>query len=218
MKTGSIVIGVVILAVATAIISFQLGRQSTQAPATAEQVAVLPTERPTETTIPIVATSTQLPLPTDVLTPTYAPEKIVDDFDQVQEQAGVIVKVKGGGILSQMPADLSTFLDVESTSLFGSISVVVTNTTTGKINIHPDMGTIVVGSEQVQGQVYFGNDVGGEFFPSVVKEGDVVFVLKRTTWEQIKNGIALIYEIDAPSNETFQMLSDKPYRFTLQLK
>lgn len=152
---------------------------------------------------------------------------VVDDNDQIQDQAGVLVHVKGMGLMdwaaarANVPdmAALAEFEMFQDLTSLGVATVIVTNTKDVKVNIHPDQGTIVVGNEQVDlsRYMFFSDDVGGEIFPGVVKEGNVIFGLKRTPWESIAGGVHAVFEIRQPSGEDFMSLTDAPYQFEFQL-
>lgn len=86
----------------------------------------------------------------------------------------------------------------------GQIEVRVENATAGKLSLYPDQGTVVVGNEQVDVDLLLSGEIGGDYFPGVVKEAKVFFFLKRTAAVDVRE---VLYSVDAPfSTETFRRL------------
>jgi hypothetical protein len=77
----------------------------------------------------------------------------------------------------------------------GQIYLKVENKNSTRVSIFPDQGTVVIGSEQVEIDFFSSDDLGGEYFPGVVKEGKVSFFLKRTPAAQVTN---VLYAVDSP--------------------
>lgn len=61
----------------------------------------------------------------------------------------------------------------------GGFEISVTNTTDEKATVHPAQATVIVRDEQVDTNLWFSDDVGGEVFPGVKKEGAVIFGIER---------------------------------------
>lgn len=169
---------------------------------------------------PVVVTATPEPEPTAA--PAVEAPRVIDDVDQTQDRGGVTITVKGAGLtdwaaVKDTPdlAIMSNTDGMKDATVLGAITVVVTNTTPSKINVHPGQGTVVIGSEQIEltGFMFFGDNVGGTLLPGVTKDGTLLFALSRTPWADIANGAKIIYEIGAPSDESFAFLAKEPYRF-----
>jgi len=157
--------------------------------------------------------------------PSSAAPRVVDDTDQVQEQGGVVVTLKGAGLLDwasvRESPDMAELADAEAfqdATVLGALTVSVANNTQAKVNVYPEQGTVVVGAEQVEltGFMFFSENVGGTLFPGVVSEGTLVFALKATPWEQVADGTQLLYEIGAPADEEYTRLGEA-YQFQLEL-
>jgi len=176
-----------------------------------------------------------VPAVVEVLEPTPTPTtpaaagipRVVDDEDQIQDRGGVMLHIRSVGLVDweaaktdKEIAKLENFSAFKEATVLGAISVIVTNTTDSKINIYPDQGTVVIGSEQVDlsSFLFFSDDVGGEIYPGVAKDGVIMFALKRTPWKDIKDGVDILYEVDPPHDERFHDLADEPYSFTLHLQ
>ncbi|RBP89408.1 hypothetical protein DFO70_11155 [Cytobacillus firmus] len=79
------------------------------------------------------------------------------------------------------------------------ITMSVENTSDETLSFYPDQSTITTSTgEQLESEVFFSDDVGGDFIGQVKKEGTVRFLLKSTKAEDIEWVRILI---DAPHNE-----------------
>jgi hypothetical protein len=66
------------------------------------------------------------------------------------------------------------------------LDVTVENTSTDKVSWHPAQGTIVLNTkEQIDGDLFNSDDVGGEFLGKVIKKGKIVFPVKSSKFEDI---------------------------------
>ena len=144
------------------------------------------------------------------------------------DRAGMVIRVTGVS-LSPLEARLndSAFaervqeyldigvLSIEGVVTVGSIAIQVENTTDQAVEVHPAQGWVAVGSEVVVPSLMLSDDVGGPFEPGVVKEGAVLFMIKRTAAADVK---AIGYQILAPFDEDFNSLSDENYEFFLTLE
>jgi hypothetical protein len=85
--------------------------------------------------------------------------------------------------------------DYDDAITIGWFELTVENSTDGKITVYPGQGTVVVGTEQVDTDFFLSDDLGGDYFAGVVKEGRVFFVLTRLEPSEV--GEVLLF-IDAP--------------------
>lgn len=154
-------------------------------------------------------------------------QRLVDDSDQVMDLGGVEIALTNVGLLSwadalaEMP-DLAMFAETEmfaGVTALGFLTVAVTNRTDKNIDVYPDQGVVVIGSEQVELSQYLivSDMVGGEFFPGVIKQGDIVFALKNTGWAEIADGAQVRYVAQAPIDREFNTLADGEYQFVSQV-
>ena len=182
------------------------------------------TPTPTKTAVAVVAADvapTMTPSPVAVVaTATPAPQAVSREDEQsaiwdtvphvhfagplTKESGGVVLEVErvriyelaaGAAAIPELQQAMETTTVFEGAQLIGAITIKVTNNTDRKVNIYPDQGTVVVGSEQVNTEVFLSDNVGGEFFPGVVKDGAVVFLLSRTSWADVAGGVSLLYEV-----------------------
>jgi len=58
-----------------------------------------------------------------------------------------------------------------------SIGMKVENTSPETIMFHPNQGTIVVGQEQKDANIFMSDNIGGDFIGQVIKEGKVMFIM-----------------------------------------
>jgi hypothetical protein len=168
--------------------------------------------------------------PTPAATSEINIPKIIDSTDQVQDRGGVLLMVEGAGLFDWAAGqklddewvkaikDARPFLGAQA---LGSLSVVVTNTTGGKVNLYPGQGVVVVGSEQIELTSFglYGDDVDGTLFPGVTKKGVILFALKNTPWSRVSSGSDMTLEVGAPvDSESYKKLANAPYTFTMRLK
>lgn len=152
-----------------------------------------------------------------------------EGIDMQQERGGVTILVKDviitpmtqewaawveahsrGNIMAASLAQ--TALDSGAVALV-NLSIEVNNTTGKTISIYPDQGTLVVGNEQVDADLWLSDSVGGDFMAGIMKEGGVVFLVMRTESDAISH---VRYMVDAPS-ENFDRLADTGYDFDIAL-
>jgi hypothetical protein len=196
-----------------------------------------PTEAPRSTVAPtatpLPATATPLPEPSTVPTSEVASGNwtLEKNFNEWQECGGVVITVrefnassldffrdrtKSEPDFTQDTWELVISILGEDTATVGNFLITVENTSDRLMAVYPDQGTIVVGSEQTNLVDYFllSGEVGGDIYPGVIKEGALVFGLKRTTVGDIK-GVKLI--IDSAHDEDFNRPCDRDYVFDLDL-
>jgi hypothetical protein len=169
-----------------------------------------PTNEPTPTAVP----STKAPTPSTA-------GLVQKEVSLEQDRGGVVISVEKVSVapLASMPDEFqSAVQDVEywkDVQTVGAIKVSVGNNTDKTISVYPSQATIVVGDEQVQTATFWSDDVGGDLFSGVTKEGAVFFGLKRYTSEDVN---AVRYVVDAPSDEDFNSLAESDFDFEIPMK
>lgn len=106
---------------------------------------------------------------------------------------------------------LDTFSDTGGAITIGQIEIAVENGTDQPINIYPDQGVAIVGNEQVDVSLFLSDDVGGEYFPGVLKEGRVYFFLEPVPTGEIES---VTYVVDGAFGEDLGSLGDN-FQFTV---
>lgn len=187
-----------------------------------------PTPTPTRTAVAtftptpaaaVVVEATATPEP-PTATPAASGERLVVPVGQSIERGGVVlslVDVRFGAADAPEMEQLRQFEPFANALVVGALQVVVENKRADRATIHADQGTLVVGSEQVSlgSTIFFSDDVGGEFFPGVRREGSVLFALASVGLDGL-SGQRLIYEVSAPSGEgSFMPLTEEDYLFEL---
>lgn len=80
------------------------------------------------------------------------------------------------------------------------------NTIEDTTNFYPDQATLTTDTgEQVDANLVFSDNIGGEFLGKIKKAGNVIFVLDS----EAKDIGKVTIHINAPSNESFESLGDK---------
>ncbi|WDH75178.1 hypothetical protein PTI97_10155 [Exiguobacterium marinum] len=95
-----------------------------------------------------------------------------------------------------------------------AMNVIAENTIDDAISFYPDQGTIVTNTgEQVDADLFFSDDVGGEFLGKVKKEGNVLFFVKAKPEELTE----VRFFTNGPSNEAFERVAEERYEFTINV-
>ncbi len=153
--------------------------------------------------------------PPTALTPTASPSstansawQIVRDVNVEQERAGVVVSVVRAGCMSGSAFAESTQGANLGSKFAGTTAVLglrvkVSNDGKTKTSVYPKgIGTkLVSGSEQVAPETFLTENLGGELYPGVVQEGQIIFYLKRQSCPDVK---ALKYVVDAPYDGVYR--------------
>ena len=95
-----------------------------------------------------------------------------------------------------------------------AMNVIAENTIDDAISFYPDQGTIVTNTgEQVEADLFFSDDVGGDFLGKVKKEGNVLFFVKAKPEELTE----VKFFTSGPSNEAFERVAEERYEFTINV-
>lgn len=95
-----------------------------------------------------------------------------------------------------------------------AMNLVVTNTVDETIHFYPNQGTIVTNTgEQVDADLFFSDDVGGDFLGKVKKEGNVLFFVKAKPEELTE----IKFVTSGPSNEAYENVADAQYEYTIDV-
>lgn len=182
---------------------------------------------PTPTPIPIPPTATPiLPSPTSVRpagTPTPSEVRFDKKLSMELNRGGVVIRLENitrglmpEGASAEFVEAISFLPGWKDVISVGKIDLKVTNTTNKKVSVHPNQGTIVAGNEQVDVDIWLSEDVGGDLFAGVVKEGFVQFGLERTDITALDS---IQYIVSAPFDwDSFERLADEDYVFVIPLR
>lgn len=178
-----------------------------------------PTAEP-PTTTPILPAKTPVP-PTPVPVSAEPKYLLKKDLDMALDRGGVVIRLRviGFVLMEGMPAEfhegVSYFSAWEDVVTVGLIDLSVTNTTDKKVSVYPDQGTVVAGDEQVDVDIWLSEDVGGDYFAGVMKQGSVLFGLKRADVTALDS---VRYVVNAPFEaERFESLGED-YEFVIPLR
>ncbi|WP_215112251.1 DUF4352 domain-containing protein [Exiguobacterium sp. s75] len=95
-----------------------------------------------------------------------------------------------------------------------AMNMIVENTVDETMSFHPNQATLVTNTgEQVSSDLWFSDDVGGEFLGKVKKEGNVLFFVKAKPEELTDLKVV----IDGPFNENFDKVAEDRYEYTLNV-
>lgn len=182
----------------------------------------LPTYTPYPT-YTVEPTATEEPEPEVTNTPEPAEEPALAvrrDVNIEQDRGGIVIRIKmiAIGDFAALDTDVQEGLLMmsywEDAKYIGGISIQVENTTKKTANLYPDQGTVVVGTEQIDVDLFSSDSVGGEIFAGVVKEGLIMFALKAV---DISTVDTMRYIVSGPSDEEFSRLGED-YDFTIPLR
>jgi hypothetical protein len=164
--------------------------------------------RPVVSPIPPTRTPPATAKPTIVQTPTPVPWPIKKDVNIEQEVDGLKITVYRVAVaplqLAYQGAKNATDQEKyakEGVTTVGTLWVKVENKSDKEIIIFPNQGDVVVGNEQVRIDMFASDQVGGTMFgtvhPGVLVDGAAVFMLKRSSWSDVKT---IKYVFTAPSS------------------
>lgn len=95
-----------------------------------------------------------------------------------------------------------------------AMNVIAENTVDEMISFYPNQGTIVTNTgEQVEADLFFSDDVGGEFLGKVKKEGNVLFFVKAKPEELTE----VKFFTRGPLNEAFERVAEERYEFPINV-
>ncbi|WP_214711566.1 MULTISPECIES: hypothetical protein [unclassified Exiguobacterium] len=96
-----------------------------------------------------------------------------------------------------------------------AMNMIVENTIDETVNFYPDQATLVTNTEeQVTADLWFSDDVGGEFLGKVKKEGNVLFFVKAMP-EELEDVKVVI---DGPSDANYQSIGESRYEYTINVE
>jgi hypothetical protein len=109
------------------------------------------------------------------------------DINESQENGPFTITLLNANLAELEPSEMyADFFDHDVVTLVG-LEVEVQNTTSDTNSIYPDQGTIVTNTgNQVDADLFFSDDVGGDFLGEVTKSGTVFFFFDGDT-ESIEN-------------------------------
>lgn len=96
-----------------------------------------------------------------------------------------------------------------------AMNMIVENTIDETVNFYPDQATLVTNTgEQVTADLWFSDDVGGEFLGKVKKKGNVLFFVKAMPEELADVKVV----IDGPSDADYQSIGESRYEYTINVE
>lgn len=122
-----------------------------------------------------------------------------------QESGPFVVKVNKMQLASlEVSEDYKDMFDKDLVTVV-TLEVEVENKSSDTNSMYPDQGTIVTNTkEQKDAEMFFSDDVGGDFIGEVTKKGNVVFILDSAAEEVT----SFKYIIDAPHDDEFNSLGE----------
>lgn len=181
-----------------------------------------PTAPPTNTAEPS-APPIETPGPSETTEPSPTSEVGEDvirvDVGESRDRGGVVITIEAVALApyDAMPEEFKSFTqDTDywgDAQTVGAFEITVDNTTDQTINVHPAQGVVVVGSEQVNTALFMSDDVGGEVMAGVLKEGAVMFGLKRQAPQDVTS---VRYVVDGPFDQDLSRLGED-YEFKISI-
>lgn len=172
---------------------------------------------------PTVTTEAQPPAGAD---PWDNVPTIIAMSTQTQSAGGIDMTVQGVGIFEADAAahipEIGTLLAADpfrNATAIGMMRVSVTNTADSKVRYAPTDGAIVIGSEQIDLRDYrtYGDDLDGEIYPGVNKQGIIFFAVKATPWDELAGGASAFIDAGQPTDADYNRLGDAPMEFAFDL-
>jgi len=186
------------------------------------------TPMPTYTPLPTYTPFATLPLRQPTPTAEAAPPEgtIITSVDQTQDRGGVVITVNKLLLMSKEAFTQLTDIDekaldslepFQGAQTMGALGITVRNETQVVANVYPDQGTLIADDEQIDlaNFLFFSDDLGGEIYPGVTKEGAIVFALKRRSPNQVEH---IRFIVDVPFDENWDDLAQEPYTFDITIR
>lgn len=139
--------------------------------------------------------------------------QFLEEFDEpvVYESNGVRLSITGIGFTSMdspvVDDDTRDFLEDDTETLL-ALEMTVSNDAGEEINLFANQGTIQIGRQQVEADLWFSDSFAGEMRDGVDDDGMVIWQLTTPFDELVELG-ELTYVASAPSsNETFESIAE----------
>jgi len=144
--------------------------------------------------------------------PTEVPQQQTEQFDNIyswnypveQTIGGLTIQVARVLIADKDSLEKEMGEDFDQAEIFIDKPVIVeilykiTNNAAEAITIHPNQGTVIIGSEQIDLSEYMlsgasiGEDIGGDIYPGVTRIGGIWFGVKRSSLNDINNMMIIL--------------------------
>lgn len=94
------------------------------------------------------------------------------------------------------------------------VNVTAENTVDDTIHFYPDQGTLVTNTgEQIDADLWFSDDVGGDFLGKVKKEGNVMFMVDAMPEELTE----VRFIVGGPTNTDYEKLAEESYEYKIDV-
>lgn len=95
-----------------------------------------------------------------------------------------------------------------------AMNVIVENTIDDTVNFHPNQATLVTNTgEQVTADLWYSEDVGGEFLGKVRKEGNVLFFVETMPKELTE----VRFIVDGPFDANYEQIAEDRYEYKIDV-
>lgn len=95
-----------------------------------------------------------------------------------------------------------------------AMNVIVENTIDDTISFHPNQATLVTNTgEQVTADIWYSDDVGGEFLGKVKKEGNVLFFVAAMPEELTE----VRFIVDGPFDANYEQVAEDRYEYKIDV-
>ena len=113
--------------------------------------------------------------------------------------------------------DAASLLDLEKDKEYAVVVAHfdVENTSDETISFYPDQSVMTTNTkEQINASLFLSDSVGGDFIGKVKKSGNVIFILKNSSADDLAN---VTIHINAPHNDSFDSVGD-PVEINIPVK
>ena len=95
-----------------------------------------------------------------------------------------------------------------------AMNVIVENTIDDTVSFHPNQATLVTNTgEQVTADLWYSDDVGGEFLGKVKKEGNVLFFVEAMPEELTE----VRFIVDGPFDVNYEQIAEDRYEYKIDV-
>ncbi|MCT4784110.1 MULTISPECIES: DUF4352 domain-containing protein [Exiguobacterium] len=142
----------------------------------------------------------------------YMKNKALDIYETIGSIQFVIDKVQTSRLTVE--ESYRELFDGKEAVTVVAMNVIVENTIDDTISFHPNQATLVTNTgEQVTADIWYSDDVGGEFLGKVKKEGNVLFFVETMPEELTE----VRFIVDGPFDANYEQIAEDRYEYKIDV-
>lgn len=142
----------------------------------------------------------------------YMKNKALDIYETIGSIQFVIDKVQTSRLTVE--ESYRELFDGKEAVTVVAMNVIVENTIDDTISFHPNQATLVTNTgEQVTADIWYSDDVGGEFLGKVKKEGNVLFFVETMPEELTE----VRFIVEGPFDANYEQIAEDRYEYKIDV-